>query len=333
MNPSHEKWRLVVLSISRSALALLLLMAFMAQGQTWPTKPVRIISPFSPGSATDVASRLLSAKLTTALGQPFVVENIPGASGIPGAQTAARAAADGYTVFFAPASNLVSNPLLFKSLPYDPARDFAAVAMVVDSGPFIISVNPDVPVTNLAELIAHIKSQPGKHAYAVDVSSGFGVILGKWFAKTASLDIEEISYRTNAQAIQDTVSGRTLMLVSSVPAADPMARAGKLRRLAISSSRRFPGLNDLPTMAETVPGLALEGWFALMVPTGTTPQIIERLNREVDRALSDPTISQRLLSIGLATSGAGTPQSTTEFIRLERERWNQIVKVIGLEPQ
>ncbi|MSQ21416.1 MAG: tripartite tricarboxylate transporter substrate binding protein [Betaproteobacteria bacterium] len=289
--------------------------------------------PNGAGTAIDFVCRAIGDRLARALGQQFVVENLVGASGIVGAQAAARAPNDGYTVFFAPASTLTSNIYQFKSLPYDPQRDLTAVAIVVDAGPFILSVHPDVPAQNLAEFIAYAKAQAGKLSYAVDVSSGYGVILGQWFNKTAGTMMEEISYKSAAQALQDTVAGRTQAIISSVPTTRPFAVAGRLRSLAISSSKRFTTLDTLPTMAETIPAFQLVGWFALMVPTGTSASIIDRLNREVDRILQDNELVQRMLNVGLGSSGAGTPQAANDFIRAERERWARIAKDIGIQPQ
>ncbi len=315
------------------ALAMLVGQAFAQGGPAWPAKPVKVISPMGAGTAVDFVCRTIGDRLARALGQQFVVENLVGASGIVGAQAASRAPNDGYTVFFAPASTLTSNIFMFKTLPYDPERDLTAVAIVVDSGPFIISVHPDVPAQNLAELIALAKAQPGKLSYAVDVSSGYGVVLGQWFNKIAGTRIEEISYKSSAQAMQDSVAGRTQVVISSVPAARPFTSSGRLRALAISSVKRFPTLETLPTMGETIAGFQLVGWFALMVPTGTPAPIIERLNREVDLILKDDELVQRMLAVGLGASGAGTPQSANEFVRAERERWARIAKDIGIQPQ
>lgn len=305
----------------------------IAQAQSWPAKPVRVILAIGAGSAVDISARLICDRLSRAFGQQFVVDNVPGASGILGAQAAARASPDGYTVFYGAASHLVSNAFTFKSIPYDPVRDFVPIAIIADSGPFTVSVHPEVPANTLAELIGHVKSNPGKLSYAVDVSSGYSIIVARWLTRATGLQIEEVSYKTMTQSVQDTVAGRTQVLVSSITAADAFVRAGKLRRLAVSSIRRFPTLEDLPTIAETVPGLQLEGWFVLVAPTGTPTPIIDRLNRELAVILKEPEIVQRLLAIGLATTGAGTPQAAGEFMRAERERWTRIVKEAGLEPQ
>ena len=321
----------------RRLLSLVLIawsMMIEAPAQAWPSKPVKLIASLGAGTSVDLVCRMIGERLSRALGQPFVVENIVGAGGMAGAQAAARAVPDGYTVYLAPASALTSNLYLYKSLPYDPRRDFIAVAMIVDSGPFIVSVHPDIPATNLAGLIALAKAQPGKFSYAVDVSSGYGMIVGQWLVKAAGVQIEEVPYKASAQAMQDAMGGRVQIVVSSVAAADPFARSGKLRRLAISSRKRFPGLESLPTIAETLPGVQLEGWFMLVVPSGTPMPIVERLNREIDVILKEGEVPAKMLAVGLASSpGAESPHAQAAFVRGEQERWAGIVKELGLQAQ
>ena len=240
--------------------------AQMQPGQNWPARPVKLIVATGPGLATDIMARLLSEGVSRTLGQQMFVENMPGASGIVGAGAAARAPNDGYTFFFANASGLTSNMFMIKSLPYDPTRDYTAVAMVCDSGPFVVAVHPDLPVKTLAELIAYAKAQPGKLSYAVDASSGFGVVAGKLMNKRAAMEMVEVPYRATAQMLQDAATGTIQLMISSVAASDAFVKAGKLRRIAISSERRFPGMEDLPTIGETLPGFVVDGWFAVVAP-------------------------------------------------------------------
>jgi tripartite-type tricarboxylate transporter receptor subunit TctC len=235
--------------------------AQMQPGQNWPARPIKLIVATGPGLATDIMARLLSEGVSRTLGQQMFVENMPGASGIVGAGAAARAPNDGYTFFFANASGLTSNMFLIKSLPYDPVRDYTPVAMVCDSGPFVVAVHPDLPVKTLAELIAYAKAQPGKLSYAVDASSGFGVVAGKLMNKRAAMEMVEVPYRATAQMLQDAVMGTVQLMISSVAASDAFVKAGKLRRIAISSNRRFPGMEDLPTIGETLPGFVVDGWL------------------------------------------------------------------------
>jgi tripartite-type tricarboxylate transporter receptor subunit TctC len=302
-------------------------------GQNWPSRPLKLIVATGPGLATDIMARLLSEGISRALGQQIFVENMPGASGIVGAQAAARAPNDGYTFFFANASGLTSNMFMIKSLAYDPTRDFTPVAMVCDSGPFVVAIHPDLPVKTLAELIAYGKTQPGKLSYAVDASSGFGLVAGKLLNKRSGMEMVEVPYRATAQMLQDAAMGTVQLMISSVAASDAFVKAGKLRRIAISSERRFPGMEDLPTIGETLPGFVVDGWFALVAPAGTPANIVTRVNREIAQFLKGSDIRQRILAFGLVPSGTGTPEAAGEFIRADRERWRGLVKELGIEPQ
>ncbi len=275
--------------------------------QSWPTRPIKLIVPTGPGLATDIMARLLGDSVSRSLGQQVYVENMPGASGVLGAQAAARAAPDGYTFFFANASGLTSNMFLIKSIPYDPTRDYAAVAMVSASGPFVVAVHPDLPVKSLPELIAYGKAQPGKLSYAVDATSGYGVVVGKLLNKRGGIGMVEVPYRATAQMLQDTAAGTTQLMISAVAPSDAFVKAGKLRRIAISSEKRFPGLEDLPTIGETLPGFVIDGWFAVVAPAGTPAPIIARLNREIAQFLANAEIRQRMIAFGLGPSGPSTP--------------------------
>ena len=319
--------------IGAALCAAMVAVAGGAQAQGWPSRPIKIIVPTGPGAATDVMARLMADSVTRALGQPIVVENLPGASGLLAHQTAARAAADGYTFLFTNTSGLATNPVTFKSIPYDPARDFAPVAMVVDFGPQMLSVNIDLPVKTVAELIAYAKAHPGKLSYAVDVTAGAAPIAARLFNKRGELGMVEVPYRSAAQMVQDVASGTIPVLISSMAASNAMVQAGKIRRLAISSTKRFPPLPDLPTINETVPGVTMDGWFVLVAPAGTPADVVQRMNREVGEFLKGEQIVQRLAGFGLATSGAGTPQSTGEFIAREQEKWRALALELKIERQ
>jgi tripartite-type tricarboxylate transporter receptor subunit TctC len=321
-------------SVIRAALcAALLAAAGGAHAQGWPNRPIKIIVPTGPGAATDVMARLMAESVTRGLGQPIVVENLPGASGLVAHQTAARAPADGYTFLFTNTSGLATNPVTFKSIPYDPVRDFAPVAMVVDFGPQMLSVNVDLPVKSVPELIAYARANPGKLSYAVDVTAGAAPIAARLFNKRGELGMVEVPYRSAAQMAQDVAAGTIPVLISSMAASNAMVQAGKIRRLAISSTKRFPPLPDLPTLNETVPGVTMDGWFVLVAPTGVPNDVVKRMNREVGEFLKGEQIAQRLAGFGLATSGAGTPQSTGEFIAREQEKWRALALELKIEPQ
>jgi len=275
---------------------LLIAMSFAssALAQTWPSRPIKVIVPSGPGLSADILARLMSDRLSRQLGQQMFVENIAGAAGMVGAQAAARAAPDGYTLYFALAAALSSNLFLFKSVPYDPVRDFTPVAMVSESGPFLISVQAEQPFKTLPELIAYAKANPGKLSYAIDASSGYQMVIGKLLTKRAGIDMVAVPYRSTAQVLQDTAAGTTQVMISAVAAVESFVQSGRLRRIAITSGQRFPGLDDVPAVAETLPGFRVDGWLAVVAPAGTPEPIVARLNREIDGFIRDPETQQRL---------------------------------------
>jgi tripartite-type tricarboxylate transporter receptor subunit TctC len=222
---------------------------------------------------------------------------------------------------------------LFKSLPYDPTKDFAAVAMVCDRGPMVVTVNPDLPVKTVPELIAYGKANPGKLSYAVDATAGFGMAAARLLNKRGQIGMVEIPYRSSPQMAQDTMAGVTQLMVGSMPPVVGAVKAGKLRWIAVSSERRFPGLEDLPTIAETLPGFRIDGWFVVMAPAGTPVAILQRMNRAIDEVVQSPELRQRALGFGLGVSDAGTLESTWNFIKGEQQRWRGLVQELGMQPQ
>jgi tripartite-type tricarboxylate transporter receptor subunit TctC len=301
--------------------------------QTWPSRPIKLIVPTGPGAATDVMARLVADGVSRTLGQAIFVENVPGASGILAHEAAARAAPDGYTLLFTNTSGMAINLISFKQLPYDPTRDFTAVAVVCNLAPQMLSVNEALPVTTVAELIAYAKANPGKLSIAFDNTAGAAAFGAKLFNKRAGLDLIEVPYRSAAQLVQDVAGGINQVMMSSIAAANAVVQAGKVRRLAVTSDTRFPSLPDLPTLRETVPGVVMNGFFAVVAPAGTPSEIVARLNREIGVYLSGPEIRDRLLAFGLATAGGGTPESAAENIRREQEQWRAFGKELNVEPQ
>lgn len=311
----------------------LVLLVADASAQTWPSRPIRLIVPTGPGAATDIMARLLADAVSRSLGQSLVVENMPGASGILAHQAVARAAPDGYTILFTNTSGMAINLISFKQLPYDPTRDFTAVAMVCSQGPQMLSVNAELPIKTLPELMAYARANRGKLSMAYDTTAGAAAYAAKLFNKRADLDLVEVSYRSAAQMIQDVASGVNQVMMSSVAAAQSMVDAGKVRRVAITSTTRFRGLPDLPAINETLPGVVVDGFFAVVAPAGTPPDIVARLNREIGEYLKGSEIQQRLISFGLATEGAGTPDSTAQFIREEQGHWRAVAQELNVQPQ
>ena len=323
-----------MINLIRTAVCcVLIVMASGAAAESWPSRPVKLIVPTGAGAATDVMARFVADGVSRTLGQPMFVENIPGASGILAHETAARAAPDGYTVLFTNSSGMAINLISFKQLPYDPTRDFAAVSLVCNIAPQMLSVNSELPVKTVSELIAYAKANPGKLSIAFDTTAGAAAFGAKLLNKRAGLGLIEVPYRSAAQMTQDVASGVNQVMMTSIVAANGVVQAGKVRRLAITSEQRFPGLPDLPSLHETVPGVVIDGFFAIVAPAGTPPEAIAKLNGNIDQYLSGTEIHARLLLLGLDTAGGGTPESTAQTIRKEQERWRAVGKELGVEPQ
>jgi tripartite-type tricarboxylate transporter receptor subunit TctC len=301
--------------------------------QTWPTRSVKLVVPTGPGAATDVMARLLSEGISRSLGQTVVVENQAGAAGILAHQTVARAAPDGYTLLFTNTSGMIYNLISFKQLPYDPLRDFTPVASVCSQGPQMVSVNADIPVRSVPELIAYAKANRGKLSIAFDVTAGAAGLATRLFNRRADLGLTEVPYRSAAQMAQDAASGINPILMSSIAAANAVVQSGRIRPLAVTSAKRFQGLPDLPALNESVPGAVVDGWFGIVAPAGTPVDIVERINREVGEFLKGPEIQKRLISFGLATDGAGTPAGTGQFIREQQQLWRDMARELDIQPQ
>jgi len=303
-----------------------------AAAQSWPVKPPKIILSQPAGSPPDIIARILADKLTRTWGQQVVVENRPGGNNVIGAQAAARSPADGYTLYFSTTAALVTNIYTLKSMPYDPVKDFMPVAMIGLS-PFLIAATPSLAAKTTAELIAMAKAQPGSMAFASDGQRGFGGIVGDMLKVTAGVQVTQVPYTSSAAAVQDTVAGRTQYTVMGIPSVINLVRDGRLRPIAVTSARRLPGLDGIPTLSETLPGFAYVGWFAMVVPTGTPADVVAKINRDLGQILADAENAQRLRDLGIYTEGAGTPESTGQFFASERERWARVIKGIGMQPE
>jgi tripartite-type tricarboxylate transporter receptor subunit TctC len=303
-----------------------------AAAEGWPERTVRFISPVSAGTAQDTSLRLVADRLTQSLGRSFIVDNTPGGRGLIAAQTAARAEPDGYTYFLGGVGVIAADRHLYKSLPYNPDRDFVPVAMIYDASAFVVAVHPDVPAQSVPELITLAKSQPGKLSYGTG-TVGVLVTPGLWFNKLAGTELVAVPYNNSAQMMQDAVAGRTQVLFTTIGAVEPFRRAAKLRVLGVSSSKRFPGWEQVPTIAETLPGYDIVGIGILMAPTGTPAAVLQRLNREVERIVKDQDFIQRLNGLGMTTTGAGTPESLVAFMRAQRENWDRMFSYVHIEPQ
>ena len=303
-----------------------------AAAQEFPTRPVHWILSQPAGSSPDISARLVADQLSKTWNQQVVVDNRPGGQNVIGAQAAAKAPADGYSYYFATTAALVSNPLTFKSLPYNPERDFVPVAMIGKS-PMVIAVNNSVPAKTIAELIALDKKDPGKLAAANEGTKTFGGMMSQLLNVATGMRLLQVPYNGVAPALQDTVAGRTQVVLVSSAAMSPFIKRGDLRPIAVTSGKRVTGLESVPTMAESYPGFEYVGWFALVAPTGTPEAIVRKVNADVNAVLARPDILKRLLELGAINEGPGTPEQLAQFLKDERVRWAKLVKDINLQPE
>ncbi len=310
-------------------LPLCLALAGPSWAQAWPTRPVRLVLSQAPATSPDIVARVLGDRLSRVWGHSIVVENKPGGQNVIGAQRAATSSPDGYSFYYATTAALVINAYTFKSLPYDPRKDFVPVGMIGQS-PFVLAINPDVPAKTLKELIAHARANPGKMSAATEGGKTFSGLMADMFAKTAGLNLVTVPYSGVTLAIQDTIAGRTQLTVLSSAALSPYHK--RLRPVAVTSAKRVPGLEDVPTLGELFPGFHYVGWHAVVAPRNTPGPIIQHFNRDLDGALKEPEIARRLFELGLIAEGAGTPAQLGEFLNAEHARWARLARDVGVVP-
>jgi tripartite-type tricarboxylate transporter receptor subunit TctC len=301
-----------------------------AQAPNFPTGPVKIVVAYPPGGANDFLARAIGAKLADDWKQPVVVENKPGASGIIGSDLVAKSAPDGQTLLLGSVTNVIL-PSLYDKLPFDALKDFTPVAMLA-YGPLLVVVHPSVPVNSVAELIAYAKKNPGKLSYGTAGSGTSVHIAVEMFKKQAGVDIVHIPYKGSGPAMLDLVGGQTQLMMDVIPSALPQVKAGKIRALAVTGSKRVPELPDLPTVAESgLPGFDVAAWWGVLGPAGIPRQVVEKINADINRVLAMPDIRQSLAGRGLEA----TPMSTAEFDRVMRSdeaRFGAVVKEGHIKP-
>ncbi len=303
-----------------------------AAAQEFPNRPVHWILSQPAGSSPDITARLLADGLSRTWNQQVVVDNRPGGQNVIGAQAAARSPGDGYNYYFATTAALISNPLTFKSLPYDPERDFVPVAMIGKS-PMVVAVNNSVPAKSIAELIALDRKEPGKLAAANEGTKTFGGMMSQLLNVATGMRLLQVPYAGVAPALQDTVAGRTQVVLVSSAAMSPFIKRGDLRPIAVTSGKRVTGLESVPTMAESYPGFEYVGWFALVAPAGTPDNVVRKVNADANAVLAQADVQKRLLDLGAINEGPGTPEDLARFLKDERVRWAKLVKDIGLQPE
>ena len=299
--------------------------ALPAQG--YPAKPIRVVVPYAPGGATDLTARLVGQKMQEAMKQNVLVDNRPGAGGVIGTDIVAKAAPDGYTVLIAVPAEIAILPHLQK-MPYNVARDLAPVSLAAVT-PLILVVHPSLPVRSVKELIAFARARPGQLTYASAGTGGVQHLSGELLKVTMKLDMAHVPYKGAGPVMPDLIGGHVPMFFSGMPPAMPHVKAGKLRALAVTTTRRSPAAPDVPTMAEAgVPGFDISNWFAYFVPSGTPAEVISRLNSEVNRGLKQPDVREKLANVGAETVGT-SPEELAKFVRSETEKFARLVKLSG----
>jgi tripartite-type tricarboxylate transporter receptor subunit TctC len=316
----------------RYAIALVAVFGFVnalpAQAQQYPAKPIRLIVPFVAGGSADVLSRVLAQRLNQQYGQQVVVENRPGSGGHVGAEAAARAAPDGYTIVFG-TIGIHAAYTIYSKLNYDPSRDLQPVSMYADV-PNILVVHPSVPVKNVKEFIALAKSNPGRLNFGTAGSGSSTHMAGEWFKLYTGVNLTHVPYKGSAQAMQDLLGGQIELMFENLPTAIAQVRAGKIRSLGMTSRERSPSMPEVPTLDETgVPGFEATAWFTIAAPAKVPADIIRKLNADMNAFLKAPEMQQRWIDMGVVPLG-GSPADAEKFFVVEREKWGKVIKAAGI---
>jgi tripartite-type tricarboxylate transporter receptor subunit TctC len=300
--------------------------------QNYPTKPIRILIAQAPGSATDVISRVVANRLSESLGQPIVIEARPGAGGVVGTEAAARSAPDGYTLFMANNSTHGSNPALYPKLPYDAVNDFAPISMVA-SVPYVLVVNPSMPVNTVGELIKMAKAQPGKINYASAGNGSTHQFCAELLKNMASIDLVHVPYKGSPPGVAAVVAGEVGVMFANLTDIGGQLKGGKVKPLAVTSASRNSHLPQTPTLAEAgLPGFEILSWFALVAPAGTPASVIKQLNGETVKVLARDDIKSTLGAQGL-TVFSSTPEEVTAHIKSEVAKFTRIAKAAGIKAE
>lgn len=319
--------RILAALLSTTAIAL----SPPAMAQAYPARTIRIVVPFAVGGIADTFSRVIGQKLADSWGQPVVVENKGGAGGNIGADLVAKSPPDGYTLVMGNIGTHAVNPYLVKSMPFDPLKDFVPIAHVLDAEGLLV-VHPSVKATTVQEIVSLAKSEPGKLSYA---SGGLGTtshLAGELFKSMAKVDVVHVPYKGNSPAITDLLGGQTQMIFATMPTVLPQVKAGRLRAVAVIGAERAPALPDVPTVAETLPGFAVSNWIGLFAPAGTPPEIVAKLNAEVQKIMQQPDVQKRLEAEG-AKFIPTTPESFAAFQRSEAAKWSRAIREAGIKAE
>jgi tripartite-type tricarboxylate transporter receptor subunit TctC len=311
---------------------LIAVLAFACAGavsaQSYPNHPIKVIIPWPPGQATDLAARMVSEKLVPVLGQPLVMDNRPGAGGTIGSEFASKQPADGYTLLAGSSGPISISPNVQK-VPYDPLKDFAPISLLAVN-PYTLVVNPSVPASNVKELIALLRANPGKYSFSSSGSGASSHLASVLFNSMANVSAVHVPYKGSSPSVTDLVGGQVAYTFETVPAVISFVKSGRLRALAVSAARRSAAVPELPTIADDLPGYEMSGWIGFMAPAGLPSELRTRLSAETRKVLQDPDIRNRFIALGLDPAG-NTPEEYAEFLKRQNDRYASIVKQAGLK--
>jgi tripartite-type tricarboxylate transporter receptor subunit TctC len=315
----------------RRCLAAALLLATAAScaiAQGYPTRPVRLVVPYPPGGITDVLARVIAQRISLDWGQQMIVDNRAGASGNTGVASVAKSAPDGYTIVFGNSSTHAINGALFKSLPFDPQKDFEPVTLVA-SVSNVLLVGPDMRARNLKELIAMAKAEPGKLTFASNSTGSSNHLTGELLKSMAGIDMLHVPYKSSTTASLDLMAGRLSLMFDNVTTAVPNVKSGRLRALAVTSPKRVAALPDVPTMVESgLPGFVVTPWWGVFAPAGTPRPVVDKLNRDIISVLNSQEVREHFASQGTDVGG-NSPEEFARFVRSEASRWAEVVRASG----
>src|SRR2546427_371520 len=327
MGEGGEMRQLRVLVLAAFALGF----ASAALAQSYPTKPIKIVIPFPPGNTMDIMTRLIGPKMTERMGQQIIVENRPGASGMLGLEFVARAAPDGYTIAAGQGGNLTVLPHTSKNISYDPLKDFAPIAVSTTNYLGIVA-NPEVPFKSVAEMIAYAKANPGKLTVATNGEGGFPHLAFEHLRLMGGFSFTHVPYKGSAAIATDVIGGQVQAAIDGITGLTPHIRSGRLRLLAITSPTRAALWPDTPAAAEDVPGYESGGWFGYVAPAGTPRDIVLKLNGEINRAIQQPDVAEKLVSAGLIIV-AESPEYFSALLKNDFMKYGKLVRDIGYRPQ
>jgi tripartite-type tricarboxylate transporter receptor subunit TctC len=310
--------------------AALLLAPALAAAQDYPNRPITFVVPYTPGGVTDMFARLLGQKLEQRLGKPFVIENRPGASAVTATTAVARAAPDGYTIMMASSTPMALNVSVRKSLPYDPTKDLTPLALIARV-PFVLVVNPALPVHSVADLVRLAKEKPGALSYGTPGPGTFHHLNAEMFKSAFGLDLVHVPYKGTLPALNDVIGGHISMMFADVPPAAPLIQAGKLRALGVTTPERVPAVADLPPLAEVgIPGHNAASWHMVATTGGVPKEIVERLAAELRAIMADPAVQEALIRDGAIPQVSPPPDELKRFVASEIVRWGKVVQQAGI---